>query len=135
MHICIPITEDKGLKSQVSAHFGSAPAFTIVDTDSGACRAIINNNQHHGHGMCSPLASLQGERIDSMIVGGIGMGALHKLEAAKIRVYYSTLATVEETVAAFKAGKLNLVTAETACSHHGPDSHGHGHDHPHSTNE
>jgi predicted Fe-Mo cluster-binding NifX family protein len=122
MQICIPITENKGLKSPVSAHFGSAPAFMIVDTDSGTCRAITNNNQHHGHGMCAPLASLAGESIDGMVVGGIGMGALRKLEAADIRVYYSTLATVEETVAAFKAGSLNSVTAETACR-----SHGHGH--------
>jgi len=102
----------------------------IVDTDSGTCRAITNNNQDHGHGMCAPLASLQGESIDGMVVGGIGMGALRKLEAAEIQIYYSTLATVEETVAAFKAGSLNPVTAETACS-----GHEHGRAHGHETNE
>ena len=44
MQICIPVVEDKGLQSRVSAHFGSAPAFMIVDTESGACRAIANTD-------------------------------------------------------------------------------------------
>ncbi len=34
MNICIPVNEDKGLQSPVCAHFGSAPAFMIVDTES-----------------------------------------------------------------------------------------------------
>jgi predicted Fe-Mo cluster-binding NifX family protein len=119
MNLCIPVDEDKGLHSQVCAHFGSAPAFMIVHTDSGSCRAIPNNNQHHGHGMCMPLQSLQGEHIDGMVVGGIGMGALNKLNAANIQVYISELATVAETVAAFKAGTLRLMQPNMACAHHG----------------
>ena len=122
MNICIPINEDKGLQSEVCAHFGSAPAFLMVDTDSRICRAIPNQNQHHGHGMCMPLQSLQGERIDGMVVGGIGMGALNKLNAANIKVYVSDLSTVAETVDAFKAGTLRLMQPSMACAHHG---HGH----------
>jgi predicted Fe-Mo cluster-binding NifX family protein len=124
MNICIPIESDKGLQSQVCAHFGSAPAFLIVDTDSGSCRAIPNGNQHHGHGMCMPLQSLQGEQIDGMVVGGIGMGALNKLNAANIQVYISDLPTVAEALAAFKGGELGLMQPGMACANHG---HGHGH--------
>ena len=119
MNICIPANKDEGLQSQVCAHFGSAPVFMIVDTDSGSCRAIRNNNQHHGHGMCMPLASIQGEHIDAMAVGGIGMGALNKLNAANIQVYISEHATVAETVTALKAGKLKLMQPNMACAQHG----------------
>jgi predicted Fe-Mo cluster-binding NifX family protein len=122
MNICIPVNEDQGFRSPVCAHFGSAPYFMIVDTESGACRAIPNSNQHHGHGMCMPLAALRGERIDGMAVGGIGAGALNKLMAAGIKVFLSERSTVEETVDAYKAGALRSVTPETACGHH----HGHG---------
>jgi predicted Fe-Mo cluster-binding NifX family protein len=122
MNICIPIDEDKGLQSQVCAHFGSAPAFMLVDTDSGRCRAVPNTNQHHGHGTCTPLASLQRERIDGIVVGGIGIGALSKFEAANIRVYISEHATVEKTVDAFKAGLLKPMEPNRACAHH---RHGH----------
>ena len=119
MNICIPVDDNQGLQSPVCAHFGSAPAFMIVDIDTGSCRAIPNNNQHHGHGMCMPLALLQGEAIDGLVVGGIGMGALGKLNAANIGVYLAEHATVGETVAAFKAGTLKLLQPGMACAHHG----------------
>jgi predicted Fe-Mo cluster-binding NifX family protein len=127
MNICIPVEADNGLDSPVCAHFGSAPAFMIVDVDSETCRAITNGNQHHGHGMCMPLQSLQGEHIDGMVVGGIGMGALNKLSAANIEVYRSEHATVAEVVAAFKGGSLKPMQQNMACAGHG---HGHGHGHP-----
>ena len=130
MNLCIPVTEDKGLKSPVSAHFGSAPLFVIVDTDSGACRALPNKNLHHGHGMCQPLMSLAGEQLDGVAVGGIGMGAINKFQAANVRVFISGEATVEETVAAFKTGALKEATPATACGHHGHGPHGHGHGEP-----
>jgi predicted Fe-Mo cluster-binding NifX family protein len=122
MNICIPVEEDCGIDSPVCAHFGSAPGFVIVDIATGSCRSIPNRNQHSGHGMCAPLESLKGESIDGMVVGGIGMGALGKLNAAGIEVYLSEHATVAETVAAFKAGTLRPVDPGMACSHHG---HGH----------
>ena len=127
MNLCIPVTEDKGLESPVSAHFGSAPLFLIVDTESGACRSVPNRNLHHAHGMCQPLQSLAGERFDGIAVGGIGMGALGKLQAANVRVFLSREARVDGTVAAFQAGALEEATPATACAHHGHGPHGHGH--------
>jgi predicted Fe-Mo cluster-binding NifX family protein len=125
MNICIPITDDRGLDSAVCAHFGSAPAFLIVDSDSGSCRTITNGNQHHAHGQCSPLASLQGERIDAMVVGGIGAGALGRLAAAGIPVHLAAHASVRETVDAMKAGTLPVMGSDLACAHHGDGGHHH----------
>lgn len=122
MNICIPIEEDQGLQSRVCAHFGSAPAFLIVETGTGACRAIPNQNLHHGNGMCTPLQSLQGEPIDAMVVGGMGMGALNKLAAAGIQIYLAEHPTVAETVDAFKAGTLRPMQPGMACG-------GRGHQH------
>lgn len=122
MNICIPVDEAKGLHSQVCAHFGSAPAFLIVETASGSCRAIRNDNQHHAHGMCMPLATLAGEHVDAVVVGGIGVGALNRLAAASIRVYVSEHSTVADTITAFKAGTLQLMQPGLACAQHG---HGH----------
>ncbi len=125
MKLCIPVNEDQGLNSPVCAHFGSAPLFMIVDADSGDFRAIRNNNQHHAHGMCTPLASLQGEQFDGMVVGGIGMGALSKLVSAGIQVFLSEQPTIVETMAALRAGTLRPVTPETACGHHQGQHHTH----------
>ena len=123
MQICIPVVENCGLESRVSAHFGSAPGFMIVDTESGNARLIGNSNQHHAHGMCQPLAALAGETVDGIVVGGIGMGALTKLQAAGITVYRALHPTVGETLAAFTAGSLQPLGHHEACGGH------HGHDH------
>jgi predicted Fe-Mo cluster-binding NifX family protein len=119
MQICIPVLDDLGLDSQVCAHFGSAPGFMIVDTESRNCRVIGNRNQHHAHGMCQPLAALAGETVDGIVVGGIGMGALMKLRAAGVTVYRALHPTVGETLAAFTAGSLEPVELNEACAGHG----------------
>ncbi|HUK64176.1 MAG TPA: NifB/NifX family molybdenum-iron cluster-binding protein, partial [Dongiaceae bacterium] len=63
MNLCIPVEADRGLASRVSPHFGSAPAFLIVDARTDRYKAITNVNEHHAHGACNPIAALQGERI------------------------------------------------------------------------
>jgi predicted Fe-Mo cluster-binding NifX family protein len=118
MQICIPVVEDRGLDSRVSGHFGSAPGFMLVDTESGACRLLENHNDHHAHGMCQPLAVLAGEQVDGIVVGGIGMGALMKLQAAGVTVYRAMHPTVAETVAAFKGGTLQPVGEDGTCAGH-----------------
>ncbi len=123
MNICIPVESDRGLESRVSAHFGSAPAFMIVDTRTDRCRVIANHAERHVHGACTPVEALLGERVAGAVVGGIGMGALQRLNAADILVYLSEHATVAETLAAWKAGALKLVEPHMACGRHG---HRHG---------
>jgi predicted Fe-Mo cluster-binding NifX family protein len=123
MNICMPVENDNGLSSHVCAHFGSAPLFMIVNTESGGCRAIQNVNMHHGHGMCQPLATLRGEKLDAIVVGGIGMGALNKLMASGLKVYQAAHPTVAETLNAFKSNTLREVTPGMACAHHGHDHH------------
>ncbi len=119
MNICIPVIKDRGSESRVSPHFGSAPLFMLVNTDTGACSPLPNQNQHYAHGQCRPLASLSGQDIQGVVVGGIGMGAFSKLSAAGIEVFISDRKTVGETVAAFKDGTLNRVTSDLACHGHG----------------
>lgn len=118
MNICIPVDEDRGIRSPLCGHFGSAPYFMIVDTETGACRAISNQNEHHGHGMCLPVGVLREENIDGLVVGGIGMGALNKMLASGIQVLRTDHPTVEEALAAFRAGTLRPVTPGTACGGH-----------------
>ena len=33
MKICIPTADNNGMDAKASAHFGSAPYYTVVDTD------------------------------------------------------------------------------------------------------
>lgn len=123
MKVCIPVEDNNALDSRVCAHFGSAPFFLIVDTDTNECDSIVNTGAHHAHGMCQPLALLDGKEIDGVVVGGIGRGALFKLQTAGIAVYLSEYQTVRETIAAHVAGTLKTVSQDHVCQGHG---HGHG---------
>lgn len=129
MNICIPTTQDLGLESRVSAHFGSAPFFAIVDVDSRACRTVPNANHSHEHGGCQPMAALAGQAIDSVLVGGIGAGALSKLTAAGIRVYLAGAGSVDEALTAYNSGTLAEISPAGACQGHDHGQHGHGAQH------
>lgn len=118
MKICIPVLKDDGLKSEVSEHFGSAPIFLIVDTESKDCKAIKNTNEHHSHGMCQPLAVVAGEDFGGIVVGGIGMGALNKLKAAGKKVMKTSEKDVESLLKAYEAGNIEEVDAKGACQNH-----------------
>ena len=118
MKICIPTETNKGKEATVFGHFGSAPFFTIYDTDSESVEIITNTNQHHAHGMCQPMAALTGKGITAVVTGGAGAGAIQKLNQAGIKVYRAIPGTVSDVGAQFADGKLEEISAENACAHH-----------------
>ena len=119
MRICIPVSEDNGIKSCVCGHFGSAPFFMIVDTESATCKALLNLNSQHGHGMCAPLESLKDEQLDAVIVQNIGPGAIAKLQLAGIQALQCDEITVQATLAALQKGLLSPMSPDKVCAHHG----------------
>lgn len=50
MKIAFPTEADMGLDSPVFGHFGSAPNFIIVDSNSGDFESIGKTDLHHAHG-------------------------------------------------------------------------------------
>jgi predicted Fe-Mo cluster-binding NifX family protein len=86
MKVGFAVQFNEGLESMVYGHFGSAPAFIIVDTDLKQVSAVDNNNAHHVHGACNPVMALGGNNIDAMVVGGMP-GAIMKLNAMGVKVY------------------------------------------------
>lgn len=125
MHICIPVTEDRGLQSPICMHYGSAPYFVLVDTETGTCRSILNSAHHHEPGSCHALALFDHAHVDAAIVGGIGAGALNQLRATGIQVFLSNLPTVEAAIAALNNGSLPEAIPEKACAGHMYPSCGH----------
>lgn len=115
MKICFPTDTLQGLESNVFGHFGSAPGFVIVETDTMGVEEINNVDQHHVHGMCQPMMALGGRKVDGIVVGGIGMGALMKLQSQGVNVYRGLQGTVRENLDLIKGGKLPLFTSEHTC--------------------
>ena len=119
MKICVPTIEADGMNGKVSEHFGSAPYFTLVDLESGGVEVIENQNQHHSHGQCHPLASLAGKEIEAVVCGGMGRGAIQNLNSNGIKAYLGMGETVNEVIQNYQSGKLKEITMETACGGHG----------------
>ncbi len=119
MKLCIPTIGTEGLAAAVSEHFGSAPCFTIYDTDLNSVNIIENKNINHSHGACQPLRALSGQDIDAVVCGGMGARALINLNQGGIRAYLGQKGTVQEIVTAFAEGNLPELTPANACSQHG----------------
>jgi len=124
MKLGFPVEINQGLESAVYGHFGSAPAFVVVDTDSQETIILENGNRQHQHGSCNPTMALRGQQIDAVIVGGIGPGALMKLNAMGIRVFGAGASTVQENIALWKANNLPELSMDDSChAHQGECSH------------
>jgi predicted Fe-Mo cluster-binding NifX family protein len=118
MKVVIPVGEYLGLESPVYGHFGSAPFFALLDSETMAVEAIGNSDQINVHGGCNPLRALAGSNPDAVVVGGIGMGALMGLRAAGMKVYRAAGGTVADVARQFKAGELAEVEENGACAGH-----------------
>jgi predicted Fe-Mo cluster-binding NifX family protein len=118
MRVCIPVEERGGLDREVYGHFGSAPIFALVDTETMAATFIDNRDHGHVHGACSPLRALGGQRVGAVIVGGIGAGAIRGLNAAGIQVFQCRGGTVADAVRQFREGRLPVVSIAHACGGH-----------------
>lgn len=123
MKLCFPVKEAKELESEVYGHFGSAPAFVVVDVDTNDVSFIGNSDRHHAHGMCNPVGALGGHEVDGVIVGGIGAGALMKLNRIGITVYKAEAGTVRDNLKLFGANRLPVFMPGEVCGGH---SHGGG---------
>lgn len=123
MKVCIPVEENKGLESVAYNHFGSAPFFLIYDLDKEEMKVIENGDLNHQHGMCQPLKALGGEKVDAILVSGIGAGALSKLNNSGVKAYKVTEGTVLNNIELLKKNKLPEFAVSSCCSHHGGCNH------------
>ncbi|CCK79195.1 MULTISPECIES: NifB/NifX family molybdenum-iron cluster-binding protein [Desulfobacula] len=118
MKICFPVESDKGLESEVFGHFGSAPLFVVFDTKAQSTDTISNQDLGHVHGMCNPLKALDGKMVDIIIVGGIGAGAINKLNKMGIKVYKALKGTVQDNIKLFESNTMPEMTLEQTCGGH-----------------
>jgi predicted Fe-Mo cluster-binding NifX family protein len=86
---------------------------------------IRNRDMHHAHGMCQPLKALGGSQVDAVVVAGIGMGALMKLNAQGIKIYRAVQGTVRHNLDFIREEKLPRFDSRFTCSGHTGDGRAH----------
>ncbi len=127
MKVCFAVERDEGTESLVYGHFGSAPAFIVVDTDSDQAVTVNNRDLNHVHGACNPIQAIGGLKPDAVVVGGIGAGAINRLNAEGVKVYRAQAETVQQNLRLLKENRLSELSVRNACAGHAHGRGGCGH--------
>lgn len=116
--IAIPSNAPGGLDGQRSGHFGHCDMFTLVDVEDGKIKAVTTlANQGHEQGGCMvPVNVLAEQKVDALVVGGIGMRPLMGFRQAGISVYHEALTQeIRPVVEALISGKLPIIGDDQVC--------------------
>ena len=108
MKIAIPVNEDK---ETVCISFGRTPSFLLVDTETGA-KEYIDNSAAASQGGAGIKAAqiLVDHEIEALLTPRCGENAAAVFQAAEVALYKTVGDSVEENLAAFKAGKLAVLS-------------------------
>ena len=120
MRLCLPTVDDRGRDAVLSTHFGSAPYFTVVDSQTDEIEVVRNRHAQHAPGSCESARGLAGLDVHAVVCLGLGGRAHGGLLRAGIDVYVAEAGSVHDAVEAFRAGRLPPLRAEEACGggHH-----------------
>ena len=116
--IAVPSNENGGLDGQRSGHFGHCDVFTLVDVEDGEIKKVsVIRNQAHVQGGCMvPVNLLAENRVNALIVGGIGMRPLMGFRQAGIDVYHDDQRpAIRPVVEDLIAGKLPQIRDNQVC--------------------
>ena len=119
MVACIPTRGNGGLEDAVHEHFGSAPFFTLLNTESNEVTIVENRNAHHDHGTCNPMNQLAHHKIDCVVCTGMGRRAIEALNAEGIRTFQSPSTRVVDIVEGLRSNSLSEMDPLKACRGHG----------------
>ena len=118
MIIAIPSEAPGGLGAGFSAHFGHAPAYTLVELAGGQAREVqVIPNQGHGPGGClGPVTMLKQAGVEALVAGGMGARPLAGFQQNGITVYFGGNAgTVAQAVDMVAQGKAMQFSPAQVC--------------------
>jgi predicted Fe-Mo cluster-binding NifX family protein len=125
--LCIPTEDDAGLTGRISAHFGSARWFTLVDSETRSTHSVPNREHGHRPGTCDAAESISGLGVEVVVCSGFGRRAFQSMRRTGIPVYLTQSSRVGEAVEEYNMGLLVPLLEEEACS----GGRGLGRHHPH----
>lgn len=114
----VAVTYENG---NIFPHFGHTEQFKVYDIEDGKVTdSQVVGTDGNGHGALAGI--LSGQKVDTLICGGIGAGAQAALAEAGIRLYGGVCGSADEAVDALLAGKL-AYDPQVHCDHHGEGHH------------
>jgi predicted Fe-Mo cluster-binding NifX family protein len=115
MRVCLPTLDDRGRDGVLAEHFGSAPYFTLVDSETGQLRVIANRTTDPAPFTCDAVEALGTQDVAAVICLGLGRRALAGLRDSGISVFVTDATRVGKAVEAFRDDRLRSMTEAGAC--------------------
>ena len=116
--IAVPSNGLGGIEGTRAGHFGHCDVFTLVDVENSEIKDVsILQNQEHVQGGCMvPVNLLSENRVNALIVGGIGMRPLMGFKQVDIQVFHDDQRPeIKPVVKDLIAGKLNEIRSDQVC--------------------
>ncbi len=116
--IAVPSNGEGGMDGTRAGHFGHCDVFTLVDVEDGEIANVstLQNKAHVQGGCMVPVNLLAEQKVNALIVGGIGMRPLMGFRQVGIDVYHEDQnAGVGVVVNDLLAGKLNVIANNQVC--------------------
>lgn len=116
--IAVPSNGQGGLDGTRAGHFGHCDVFTLIDVENGQIKGVsILQNQEHVQGGCMvPVNLLSDNKVNALIVGGIGMRPLMGFRQVGIDVYHDAeRPEIRPVVEDLIAGKLTEIRNDQVC--------------------
>jgi len=105
----------------ISQHFGHTEQFCMVEKETGTVKKIGNISIQDGDCHSIPLF-LQQHHVNRLVVGGIGQGAVERLQQANIEVICGAQGSLSSIIEALE--KDSLKSTDSLCSGHGHGDQG-----------
>jgi len=103
----IVASDSESLDGRVFYRFASAPYFILYDMNKSEMTVIQNPYAAQVRGMGIVVAQmLTQQKIDAVIVGGIGPQAFDAFYLAKVKVYADATGSVRDAIAKYELGRL-----------------------------
>ena len=100
---------------EISQHFGHTSQFYIIELEAGKANHTVNLTLQDGD--CHSIPTfLHQNQIDKLVVGGIGQGALQRLQEVNISVICGAKGSLPETIEALE--KKSLKSSQSVCTGH-----------------
>jgi len=89
MRLGVTLEDEKGIESNVSAHFGQCPFFLIaeIEGDKITSSKVVKNEAEHGGGGCVAVSEILKHNLTHVIAGGMGANAQIKFQNAGVTVF------------------------------------------------
>ncbi len=116
--IAVPSMGNGGLDGQRAGHFGHCDVFTFIDVKDGKIEQVttLNNKEHVQGGCMVPVNLLSENKVNALVVGGIGMRPLMGFRQVGIDVYHDAeRSDIKPVVEDLIAGKLAIIDDNQVC--------------------